>query len=295
MRSPEVMLRLSHNKVPKAHKLSTPQGPVQQVEQPVYIWRPTDRQKQQWEPPRLELPVNAFPSPWFTLVPPGVPPPRPQQVMEHGGKEASHYTAQSATTNNADANVPGCIVSTHTNSEDIESGQFSNIVRFLPPLTSPARPATSARPPTIFSIASPTPRSVSRHAPLDGVDPPFTHPTSLAETPAPTDPPTVSPLWPSPKPNTPIDSGRAGHPTLRGTPCIAPPARSLPHVRPAHPASLCRLSGPPSAIDHAPPLGHPSPCPPLDCHGTSKCCSYTFQGGVDEAMYNPCFFPLRPL
>ena len=33
-----------------------------------------------------------------------------------------------------------------TTSEDIGSGQFSNIVRFLPPLTSPSRPATSAPP-----------------------------------------------------------------------------------------------------------------------------------------------------
>ena len=187
------MVRLSQNanEIPKAHKQSTPQGPVQQVDPRVYIWTPAapfrpglERPKQQCEPPRLEHPVDALLSPGLTLQAAGVPPPQPQQVMEHGGEEVS-YTAKSATTHNADANVPGCIVSTHTNSEDIESGQFSNIVRFLPPLTSPARPATSARPPTNFSIASPTQRPVSRHAPLDCVDPCFPHPTSLAEPPAP--------------------------------------------------------------------------------------------------------------
>ena len=158
MRSPEVMVRLSQNanEIPKAHKQSTPQGPVQQVDPRVYIWTPAapfrpglERPKQQCEPPRLEHPVDALLSPGLTLQAAGVPPPQPQQVMEHGGEEVS-YTAKSATTHNADANVPGCIVSTHTNSEDIESGQFSNIVRFLPPLTSPARPATSARPPHKF-------------------------------------------------------------------------------------------------------------------------------------------------
>ena len=175
------------NEIPKAHKQSTPQGPVQQVDPRVYIWTPAapfrpglERPKQQCEPPRLEHPVDALLSPGLTLQAAGVPPPQPQQVMEHGGEEVS-YTAKSATTNNADANVPGCIVSTHTNSEDIESGQFSNIVRFLPPLTSPARPPTSARPPESLSLASSTPRPVSRYFPVDGFDVPFRHPASLAE------------------------------------------------------------------------------------------------------------------
>ena len=80
----------------------------------------------------------------------GAPPPQLEQVMQQGGEESSHYTHKSAITKNADDNVPGCIVSTHTNSEDIGSGQFIKIVCFLPHLTSPARPATSARPPHKF-------------------------------------------------------------------------------------------------------------------------------------------------
>ena len=165
MRSHGTMLRLSQcaKKVPEGHKHSTPQEPVQQVQEPVYDHIPPDpfppkvwlhSTVPQWEPARLEHPR-------VCVVPPvlpsqdvcqkaGAPPPQLEQVMEHGGEESSYYTPKSAITKNADDNVPGCIVSTHTNSEDIGSGQFIKIVCFLPHLTSPARPATSARPPHKF-------------------------------------------------------------------------------------------------------------------------------------------------
>ena len=119
--------------------------------------------------------------------------------------------------------------------------------------------------------------------------------SQLRRRPPRTDPPTVSVIWQSPKPTTPFDSGRTGHPTYRGTPYSAPPARLLPHVRHVHAASLCRLSGPPADIDHVPRIGLPSHCHPLDCHGNSKCCSYSSLGAIDEAKYNQCIFPLRPL
>ena len=165
MRSHGTMLRLSQcaKKAPEGHKHSTPHEPVQQVQEPVYdhirpdpfppkVWLHST--VRQWEPARLEHPR-------VCVVPPvlpsqdvcqkaGAPPPQLEQVMEHGGEESSYYTPKSAITKNADDNVPGCIVSTHTNSEDIGSGQFIKIVCFLPHLTSPARPATSARPPHKF-------------------------------------------------------------------------------------------------------------------------------------------------
>ena len=152
MRSHGTMLRLSQcaKKAPEGHKHSTQHESVQQVQEPVYDhigpdpfpparecvrpYRVSERAYSwlhstvpQWEPARLEHPS-----------------------LEHCREESSYYIPESATTKNADDNVPGCIVSTHTNSEDIGSGQFRKIVRFLPHLTSPARPATSARPPHKF-------------------------------------------------------------------------------------------------------------------------------------------------
>ena len=169
MRSHGTMLRLSQcaKKAPEGHKHSTQHESVQQVQEPVYDhivpdpfpparecvrpYRASERPYSwlhstvpQWEPARLEHPSQDV------CQKASAPPPQLEQVMEHCGEESSYYIPESATTKNADDNVPGCIVSTHTNSEDIGSGQFRKIVRFLPHLTSPARPATSARPPHKF-------------------------------------------------------------------------------------------------------------------------------------------------
>ena len=162
MRSHGTMLRLSQcaKKAPEGHKHSTPHESVQQVQEPVYdhiVPDPVSPARECVRPYRASERSYSW---LHSTVPRGepaskcqkasAPPPQLEQVMQHGGEESSYYTPKSATTKNADDNVPGCIVSTHTNSEDIGSGQFIKIVCFLPHLTSPARPATSARPPHKF-------------------------------------------------------------------------------------------------------------------------------------------------
>ena len=162
MRSHGTMLRLSQcaKKAPEGHQHSTPPESVQQVQEPVYdhiVPDPVSPARECVRPYRASERSYSW---LHSTVPRGepaskcqkasAPPPQLEQVMQHGGEESSHYTHKSAITKNADDNVPGCIVSTHTNSEDIGSGQFIKIVCFLPHLTSPARPATSARPPHKF-------------------------------------------------------------------------------------------------------------------------------------------------
>ena len=162
MRSHGTMLRLSQcaKKAPEGHKHSTPHESVQQVQEPVYdhivpdpvspareCVRPYRASERSYSWLHSTVPRGEPASKWQKA---SAPPPQLEQVMQHGGEESSHYTHKSAITKNADDNVPGCIVSTHTNSEDIGSGQFIKIVCFLPHLTSPARPATSARPPHKF-------------------------------------------------------------------------------------------------------------------------------------------------
>ena len=162
MRSHGTMLLLSQcaKKAPEGHQHSTPPESVQQVQEPVYdhiVPDPVSPARECVRPYRASERSYSW---LHSTVPRGepaskcqkasAPPPQLEQVMQHGGEESSHYTHKSAITKNADDNVPGCIVSTHTNSEDIGSGQFIKIVRFLPHLTSPARPATSARPPHKF-------------------------------------------------------------------------------------------------------------------------------------------------
>ena len=162
MRSHGTMLLLSQcaKKVPEGHKHSTPPESVQQVQEPVYdhiVPDPVSPARECVRPYRASERSYSW---LHSTVPRGepaskcqkasAPPPQLEQVMQHGGEESSHYTHKSAITKNADDNVPGCIVSTYTNSEDIGSGQFIKIVCFLPHLTSPARPATSARPPHKF-------------------------------------------------------------------------------------------------------------------------------------------------
>ena len=158
MRSHGTMLRLSQcaKKAPEGHQHSTPPESVQQVQEPVYdhiVPDPVSPARECVRPYRASERSYSW---LHSTVPRGepaskcqkasAPPPQLEQVMQHGGEESSHYTHKSAITKNADDNVPGCIVSTYTNSEDIGSGQFIKIVCFLPHLTSPARPATSARP-----------------------------------------------------------------------------------------------------------------------------------------------------
>ena len=162
MRSHGTMLRLSQcaKKAPEGHKHSTPHESVQQVQEPVYdhiVPDPVSPARECVRPYRASERSYSWlhstvprGEPASTCQKASAPPPQLEQVMQHGGEESSHYTHKSAITKNADDNVPGCIVSTHTNSEDIGSGQFIKIVRFLPHLTSPARPATSARPPHKF-------------------------------------------------------------------------------------------------------------------------------------------------
>ena len=162
MRSHGTMLLLSQcaKKAPEGHQHSTPPESVQQVQEPVYdhiVPDPVSPARECVRPYRASERSYSWlhstvprGEPASTCQKASAPPPQLEQVMQHGGEESSHYTHKSAITKNADDNVPGCIVSTHTNSEDIGSGQFRKIVRFLPHLTSPARPATSARPPHKF-------------------------------------------------------------------------------------------------------------------------------------------------
>ena len=157
--------------------------------------------------------------------------------------------------------------------QDSGVGPVISIVLFVPPPRTPPRikQATPAGPPA--PIYSGLHRTQARlpiwpQRPRRPARTPFRHRTSVAEKPAhPRTHPTCSPsaVRPTRAPRL-TDHGPVSTPTA--APRALPlPGRQLPHVRPACPASLGRLSGPPSDIDHGPSLGQPSPRPPLASHG----------------------------
>jgi hypothetical protein len=146
---------------------------------------------------------------------------------------------------------------------------------FFPPLTYPISQATHSRPTprTHVSPISSTPRptpdmpsiarcdphahnSVIRH--LRASNPPIHQTTGLL------DPSGCRPSRPSRCPEYGPVCTAAAAPRA-----FSLPGRQLRHVRPAHPASLGRLSAPLLSLTMAP-LGQPAPRPLLGCHGISK-------------------------
>ena len=148
----------------------------------------------------------------------------------------SSYTSRSGTTSNTSTNDSWLVAPTKRHPADVGAVQFSNVVRFLPPLTSSAS----------LPLAYLTPRPVSRYVPVGGVDVSFRHRPLLPRSLPPRQPTRLCPPSNVGPTRTHSDWLMAFIPPR---PLIARPTRP--------PSILVAAVRPPSDIDHAPRLAKP--------------------------------------
>ena len=164
-----------------------------------------------------------------------VPPPYPSRVMQYRATGLS-YTSRSGTTFNTSTNDSWLVAPTKRHPADVGAVQFSDVVRFLPPLTSSAS----------LPLAYLTPRPVSRYVPVGGVDVSFRHRPLLPRSLPPRQPTRL-------RPPSNVGLRRTHSDWLMA---FIPPRPLI--ARPTRPPSIVVAAvRPPSDIDHAPRLAKP--------------------------------------